>query len=194
MSETDILIVGAGPAGTYLAEKLSLKGIDVTVIEKKRVIGKHACSGLVSTRLDRFVKPKECYIENRIYGSTFHSKDSQFTVRKGDMQAYVLNRPVFDRCMADKATTAGAKIKTETIFEAYSVRNHYAYAETDKGVIRSKIIIGCDGAGSTVRRAAGLDKKKHCVNGIIGYSDEKDYSNRVELFYGKDIAPGFFAW
>jgi len=32
------------------------------------------------------------------------------------------------------------------------------------------------------------------VNGILGYTDEKDNSDLVELFYGKDIAPGFFAW
>ncbi|MCK5063353.1 MAG: FAD-dependent monooxygenase, partial [Candidatus Aenigmarchaeota archaeon] len=32
MLRTDILIIGAGPAGTYLAEKLASKGIDTTII------------------------------------------------------------------------------------------------------------------------------------------------------------------
>jgi len=101
MLKTDILIVGAGPAGTYLAEKLASKGIDTTIIEKKKEIGKYACSGLVSKRINDFVKIEKSLIENKIKGSTFHSENTSFTIKRQDTQAYVLNRPAFDRFMAD---------------------------------------------------------------------------------------------
>ncbi|MCK5062546.1 MAG: NAD(P)/FAD-dependent oxidoreductase, partial [Candidatus Aenigmarchaeota archaeon] len=195
MLRTDILIIGAGPAGTYLAEKLASKGIDTTIIEKKKEIGKHACSGLVSTRINNFVKIDSSLVENKIKGSTFHSKNTSFTIKREDTQAYVLNRPEFDRFMAKTAESAGAKILTGTTFESYHTKDGLAYTKTDKETIQSKIIVGCDGAGSTVRKASGLDTgKKQQVNGIIGYTDKKDPSDLVELFYGKDTAPGFFAW
>ncbi|MEA2004298.1 MAG: NAD(P)/FAD-dependent oxidoreductase [archaeon] len=194
MLRTDILIIGAGPAGTYLAEKLASKGIGTTIIEKKKEIGKHACSGLVSTRIDNHIKIEKGLIENKIRGATFHSKDTELTIKRDRTQAYVLNRPEFDKKMAEKAESAGAKIITGNAFENYKIKDSHAYATTSKGMIESKIIIGCDGAGSEVRKAAGLDSKKQQVNGIIGYTDEKDNSDLVQLFYGKDTAPGFFAW
>ncbi|NOQ38294.1 geranylgeranyl reductase family protein [archaeon] len=195
MLKTDILIVGAGPAGTYLAEKLASKGIDTTIIEKKKEIGKHACSGLVSTRINDFVKIDNSLIENKIKGSTFHSKNTSFTIKRQDTQAYVLNRPAFDRFMADRAKSSGAKLLTGISFESYHTKDGRVYTKTDKETIQSKIIVGCDGAGSVVRKASGLNTgKKQQVSGILGYTDEKNNSDLVELFYGKDIAPGFFAW
>ncbi len=195
MLKTDILIVGAGPAGTYLAERLASKGIDTIIIEKKKEIGKHACSGLVSKRLDDFVKIDSSLIENKIKGAAFRSKNTSFTIKREGTQAYVLNRPAFDRLMADRAESAGAEILTGISFESYHTKDGLAYTKTDKETIQSKIIIGCDGTGSAVRKASGLDTgKKHQVNGILGYTDEKNNSDLVELFYGKDIAPGFFAW
>ena len=195
MQETDILIVGAGPIGCYLAEKLSSKGISVLVIDKKKKIGKHACSGLVSTRLDDFVDIDKSLIEHSIKGSIFHSKKETFTIKKDDVQAYVLDRIAFDRFMAKQAEASGAKILTDTPFLDYGIKDKFVYTSTGKGIIKSKLIIGCDGAGSIVRRKSDLDSGQiTTVNGILGYTDEKNDSDLVELFYGGDIAPGFFAW
>jgi len=71
---TDVLIVGAGPVGTYLATLLSKEGIDVTIIERKQEIGKFACSGLVSSRLSDFIDMEnDDFLEHEVYGSRFHS-------------------------------------------------------------------------------------------------------------------------
>ncbi|MCK5594324.1 MAG: NAD(P)/FAD-dependent oxidoreductase [Candidatus Aenigmarchaeota archaeon] len=195
MLNTDILIVGAGPIGTYLAEKLASKGISVLVIDKKKEIGKHACSGLVSTRLDSFVELEESLIEHKIKGSIFNSKKEKFAIKKDEVQAYVLDRVAFDQFMAKRAEASGAKILTDTPFLDYEIKDKMIYASTPNETIRSKLLIGCDGAGSPVRKKSGLDSGQlTTVNGIIGYTDEKNNSDLVELFYGKDIAPGFFAW
>ena len=195
MLNTDILIVGAGPIGTYLAEKLASKGISALVIDKKKEIGKHACSGLVSTRLDSFVDLEESLIEHKIKGSIFNSKKEKFAIKKDEVQAYVLDRVAFDQFMARRAKSSGAKILMDTPFLDYEIKENYVYTSTSNETIRSKLIIGCDGAGSLVRRRSGLSEGTvKTVNGILGYADEKNNSDLVELFYGKDIAPGFFAW
>ncbi|MBW6462082.1 MAG: NAD(P)/FAD-dependent oxidoreductase [DPANN group archaeon] len=195
MQETDILIVGAGPIGTYLAEKLASKGISVLIIEKKKEIGKHACSGLVSTRLDNFVELDESLIEHRINGSIFHSKSESFTIKKNEVQAYVLDRVSFDKFMAERAKASCANILLDTPFLDYVVKDKGVFTLTPDKTIKSKLIIGCDGAASLVRRKSGLDTGGMTrVNGIIGYTTEKDNSELVELFYGSDVAPGFFAW
>jgi len=49
-----VAIVGGGTSGLYLAWKLSQKGEEVVVFEKKKKIGKEVCSGLFSERQNPF--------------------------------------------------------------------------------------------------------------------------------------------
>jgi len=67
-----IAIIGAGICGLYLARKLSEKGSEVTVFEKKEKIGKGACSGLFSERILEFIPESEKLIQNQIESVLIH--------------------------------------------------------------------------------------------------------------------------
>ena len=59
-------IVGGGIIGLYLAWKLSEKGHDITVFEKKGGVGKEACSGLFSERILEFIPKSKELVQNQI--------------------------------------------------------------------------------------------------------------------------------
>ena len=61
--------------------------------------------------------------------------------------------------------------------------------------LRSKLLIGCDGAHSWVRRRFKMGYPKEMMIGfqteVVGYEGQERW---LEMFSGSKIAPGFFAW
>ncbi len=192
--KTDVLVVGAGPAGSRISKLLADEGLDILMVDKKRDAGKHACSGLFSNKIKKFVKiPKEI-LEHKVKGATFHSPNFDFDVRRNATQALVVDRPRFDKFMLDEAKSSGVKVLLGEGFKGLSRSDGSIKAKTSKRIINAKIVIGCDGAGSAVRSSAKLGGTLTFIKGIISYFDVKDDSELVELYYGNKIAPGFFAW
>ncbi len=193
--KTDVLIVGAGPIGSFLAKNLSKEGLKVVMIDKKSEIGKLACSGLISTKLKNFVQVKKEFLEHKIKGSVFHSPNYAFEIKRDKTQAYVVDRKKFDQFLLKQAENSGVNIFLNTTFSGFRMENSGITIKTkEQGIIRSKILVGADGAASSVRQVSGLKGNLAFVNGVIAYSNEKNSSDLVELFYGRNIAPNFFAW
>lgn len=194
----DVLIIGAGPIGSSLACKLSSFGLKVALADKKTTIGKHACSGLFSRRITKYFDLEDDMIENVVEGAIFHTKSCDFEVRKGKPEALVVDRLKFDRFILKKAADSGA----HTFFGARLIScvcaddSIRANIDTPKGPreITANLIVGADGAASTVRQAFSLKGDLRYVNGILSYYPMKNTSPLVELYYGPGTAPGFFAW
>ncbi|MBU4300530.1 MAG: NAD(P)/FAD-dependent oxidoreductase [Nanoarchaeota archaeon] len=191
LKQYDIIIAGAGPVGAHLAYLLSKKGLSVLVLEKKRAPGKSACSGLISLRLKKLIPLDNSFVEHLIYGATFHSKNTYLTVEKKKPVAYVINRVLFDRHMIMLAEKTGAKIVLGEPFESYSIKENRIVVNEK---YRAEMLVGADGAASAVRRLSGLKGKLCLINGIISIFSEPSIYRTVDVFYGKSIAPGFFAW
>lgn len=192
--KADVLIVGGGPIGTYLASILSKKGLKIAIIDKKSNIGKEACSGLISTKLKKYVPIKEEFLENKIKGAIFYTPNYKLELKKNRTQAYVINRPKFDKYLLKQAKNNGVKIFLKTSFHDFKLSEEGIIIKTNKGNFDSKLLIGADGALSLVRRNSKLKGNLKIINGILAYYPEKNYSDLVELFFGKKIAPNFFAW
>ena len=66
-SKLKVAIIGAGIIGLYLGWKLSEKGHQVTIFEKRGKIGKEACSGLFSERLLQFIPESQKLVQIRLH-------------------------------------------------------------------------------------------------------------------------------
>lgn len=187
----DVIVVGAGPAGSHVAELLSLAGLKVIVLEKKPSVGKTACSGLISTRIEDLVPVENGLIENLIQGVEFHCGDKAVRMKKGRIAAFVMDRAKFDNYLLTRAKRAGATVRMSEPFVNYSLTLGSVVVN---GKYRAKVLVGADGAASLVRNASGLPGKLEFMNGAIAYFDEPDSGQFVDVFYDNKYSPDFFAW
>jgi len=153
-----VAIIGAGITGLYLAWKLSERGCEVTVFEKREKIGKEVCSGLVSEKILDFIPESQKLIQNQIESVLIHFPRRTLKIRFSK-NFFVMSHFELDNLVADLAQRAGAKILLK-----YDVTRK-EFLTFQGGFDR---IIGCDGALSQVRKILRL-KDPEFYLGIRGF-------------------------
>lgn len=194
----NVIVVGGGAIGLYLARRFSERGYSVLLLEKQREIGKKPCSGLVSSEVFKFIKKEECnFIENEFLKARLWIEEKSFDFNG---RAFLLNRESLDKYLSKKAEKAGVEIRLTT--EVTKIREKKNYVEILLGagkIIKGEILVGCDGATSKVAINLNLPKQKDFLLGIICYQPEvrrrkqKLINNFPELFFS-NFFQGFFAW
>ncbi len=191
----DVVVVGGGPAGTITADLLA-KDYDVHIIEEHDVIGRPAqCAGFLSVETADALKV-DVPRYNTVDASDFIFPDGRIlTIESDRPRMIVTDRTVLDQRLAERAMDSGASISYSTRYISHKVRDGKVTIETSKGTIESRMIIGADGHSSRVASSLGDNEPKEYVRGMVFDIDHRsDVQNKIDLFFGTDIAPGFFAW
>ena len=184
----DVIVVGAGPAGSYTARLLEKMGLDVVVIERKSEVGLPVqCSGLVSKNLDRFVKVPKEIIEHEVKRAVIHGPGKDINLKKSSTAAYVLDREGFDMFMVSKIEST---VKYDTEVRGISMNKDSVSVNTSKGEFQAKALVGADGPGSIVRKHFRVTPPEF-VSGIYAMTEERDSSDFVELWLERKICDGF---
>lgn len=202
----DIIVVGGGPIGSYSTFRLSRMGYEVIQIEDHPEPGKPLqCAGLVNNRV--FDMPGLSKIRNGsvlhdIFGADVHSPGGHMLPLGGrDIKAVAIDRSEFDRSLfslaAENAAEVlmGQKVTGGGRNGGHSILNTYGHH--GKMNLKGRMIIGCDGGASSVRRIFDLPPPKEMVPGVNGeftLRKGRGPTDRVGVFTGSSIAPGFFAW
>ncbi|MGN1045118.1 MAG: geranylgeranyl reductase family protein [Candidatus Methanomethylophilaceae archaeon] len=206
----DIVVVGAGPAGSLAAKHAALGGADVLLIEKKAEIGAPLrCAEGVSKRRLREVgiEPDPGWISSEIRGTIMRTVGgSRLKVdeswKDGEV-GYVLDRHLFDKFVAGQAAEAGAEVTVRAACTGVirdgsgrisGVKVSYM-GETRE--IGCDCIVAADGFESQVARWAGIDTSLElkdidsCIQyTMTGVDIEPDY---CEFVLGS-VSPGGYAW
>ena len=182
-------IIGAGPAGNYLAYLLAKSGFQVDVYEEDKEIGRPVkCTGIVTHAIKELIKLPENIIINKITKYKIYSpsgKFIEFNLKKPDL---ILDRSKFDKYLSDLAKKAGAKYFLNHKFMDY---NHKIITlKTEEKFLnkRADILIGADGPLSQV--AKSINAKNEFINGIQGRYKIKKEKDAIEIYLGY----GEFAW
>ena len=196
----DFAVVGVGPAGARFARRAAEAGYDVVAFEQGTVGTPLACSGHVSTDIWGYVPDdaKERLLQNRVYGARFHVGGPDTAAHpfyKSEEISNVIDRVELDRTLAACAEDAGADI-----------REHHTVVDVDErhdGVtltvshadgtetVRARMVAGCDGPTSRVRRQSDLPEPEELLHGVLAFDPEPDDSDFVDVHL---TAPRFFAW
>jgi len=203
----DVVVVGAGPAGSITAKTAAEHGLDVLLIERNQEIGVPVkCAEGVSKEIEKFVALDKKWICAEVKGANIYGPDGTKVVMSGEKMeevGYVLERRIFDKFLASEAARAGAEVRVKT--EAYGIIEANGYA---KGVyvrsigedtrISAPVVVGADGVESKVGRWAGINTRLLPSNVSVGAEFlmcdielNKDYS---EFFLGSEVAPKGYAW
>ena len=208
--KTDILVIGAGPAGSSAAKHAALNGAKVLMIDKKSEIGspKRCAEGVSKEGLKALgIEPHCRWIAKELTGVKFISPNGTSVWLNEERvklpeAGYILERKIFDKHMAMNAARAGVEIMVKTIATGLkrSEKGLIVTAECmDQSFeINAKIVIAADGPESRVGRWAGLKttlKPKNmesCAQFEMAGVEMED-SNSIEFYFGS-VAPGGYAW
>jgi digeranylgeranylglycerophospholipid reductase len=207
----DVVVVGAGPAGSTAARYAAQNGAKVLLLEEHASIGSPVgCTGLLSTRAvaECDLKPSDEFVFNSVRGAFVYAPDGQRLPIDGKQtKAYVVSRKNFDRTLAVMAVEEGVdlSLKTRAVGLENSTETGKEGKESSQVKLRilrngkpeticTPVVIGADGVKSRIASYAGLEKPSRVLPGIqIEAPYASDDSDFVELFPGSS-APGFFAW
>jgi digeranylgeranylglycerophospholipid reductase len=203
--EYDIIIVGAGPAGSVAARYAAQQGVSVLMLEKDRDVGYPVrCGEAISKRsLIQYIEPDKKFICAEINKFSLTSPSGKEVILEFDDSGYVLERRIFDYELAKMAAAAGADIITRAyvnglLFDNGSVAGvKYEYRGEQKEV-KAKIVIAADGVESRVGRWAGLKthidfRDMECCTQVTAANIPVDV-NTCYFYFGKDVAPNGYFW
>jgi len=195
----DVAVVGGGPIGGSIAQRIVKKDFKVAIFDQNKEIGKPLkCAGLVTPRVFNYVDfPEEKVTQNKIKGANIHSPSGNVLSIGGDkVHALVIDRISFDQEIIKQAEKKGVNVFLKNkILSAQKNENHVELVSSQKKDISCKLLIGADGPFSKIRDIFTLQKPVEILRGIGAEVKNANLdSDFVEIFIGNDIAPGFFAW
>ncbi len=205
----DVVVIGAGPAGSIVARNLAAKGYSVLLAEKRPVIGVPVRCGEATGRRERlaqFTEVNEDYIETTLHGVILHGPGG-VSVRYDAPQdvGVMLDRALFDQDLARRAASAGAEVRVNTRIAAISpaadgtreltLIDEPAKAETR---IRAAMVVGADGAEALSGRWVGLKTRQlppHVCSAIELRVDAMDANpNHLTFWQGHESVNKGYVW
>lgn len=210
MIETDIMVIGAGPAGSTAAKHAALNGAEVLLIDKKSEIGtpKRCAEGVSKEGLKRLgIDPHPRWITKELSGVRMVSPNGTDVLLdenkvKLPEAGYILERKIFDKFLAMDAARAGAQIMIKTLATGLQREDDQLLVNVQHmnqtHQIKTKIVIAADGPESRVGRWAGLKTavKPKNMESCAQYemvNVEMEEPDCIEFYFGS-VAPGGYAW
>ncbi|MHA1238977.1 MAG: geranylgeranyl reductase family protein [Candidatus Odinarchaeia archaeon] len=206
--KTDVVIVGAGPAGTSTAISAAKAGAKVLILDRKSSVGVPVqCGealGKVGPGLAEIEIPKEA-IRNPIRGFRVYSPNlTPVDYIKPEPEGYIIDRRVFDKELLAKAAEMGADVMVNTnvvdlIYRDGKVSGVIAKQSGERIEIESKIVIGADGVFSIIAKLTGLRKFMSLkdLDASVGYemiNVTVDDQEIMEFYMGREVAPRGYVW
>jgi digeranylgeranylglycerophospholipid reductase len=203
----DVIVIGAGPAGSTFSRILAQSGMDVLVIDKRKDIGSPVRCGeglgareVVREGLDL---PKQVF-STPILGAKVIAPNGKSIVWKDEeTKGWVLERKMFDKWLAELAVAKGAEIHSYTRALDYVKKDGkisgvvVSHGGRDPHEVTAPLVVSAEGMEALMARKAGF-KTVHMpydVDTCYQYEMKPyDHENLIELYFGNAIAPRGYVW
>jgi digeranylgeranylglycerophospholipid reductase len=187
----DIVVVGAGPAGSTAAQAAAQKGVNVLVIDRRQRVGVPVqCAEFVPQWISRYAHFSSNCIHQTVDRMVTHLPDGTSYEMKSP--GYMLDRSLFDKELVASAILSGANISIETRAVSLCAEGLAVERGSKTEVIQSKIFIGADGVHSSIARFIGQPPLKTIA--ALQYEVVMPQpQNHVDVFFHQDYEGGY-AW
>ncbi len=204
----DVLVIGAGPAGSMTAKWAAKRGASVLLLEKRQEIGSpvRCGEGMSKEWLREVGITPGRWINVEVEGARIYSPSEKvFEINEkhaGNEVGYVVERDEFDKQLAIDAANAGVEIRLKTaaiglLREGGRIVGAKVKQFGETTEIRAPVTVAADGFESQVGRWAGIptDLALRDMDTCLQYRMTNVDSDvrYCDFFLGK-VAPGGYVW
>jgi geranylgeranyl reductase family protein len=211
--ERDVIVVGAGPAGSTTATILAQQGHDVLLLDRSEFPRDKACGdGIPAGAFKRLYRcgMGDKFEEAKARGEMYPITGMRLMSPKGhvikanfpedDLFSHVMPRVYFDAVIQECAVESGADFRAAAVkgplIEDGRVVGVSARMNGSVKPIRSKVVVGADGVTSVLTRRLRPTSKQHKDNhraiAIRAYiHDLEVFPSHVEFFLYDEVLPGY---
>jgi geranylgeranyl diphosphate/geranylgeranyl-bacteriochlorophyllide a reductase len=208
-SEFDAVVVGGGPAGSTAAWDLARAGYRVALLDRGGRV--KPCGGAVPPKLLQEFEVDPQLLVARIQSARIVAPSN----RRVDMpieDGYVgmVDRETFDEWLRQRAAAAGVQritadfVESSRLADGTMVVRHatrHGGREPTNGQLRTRYLIGADGAASAVARQFLPDCEPsyvyayhEIVRSPVSRDTEKFDAARCDIYYQSPLSPDFYGW
>ena len=185
--------------GSYAAYKLAEMGYGVVVLEQKERLGEAVCcTGIISQEcVSSFAVDDSVILGRANSARLFSPSGGLLRLWREETQACIVDRAAFDMAMGSQAQGRGAEYSLNSLVRDIRIGDDRVTAEVARWGERLKFearaAVIATGFGSRLTERLGLGKVGDFVVGAQA-DVETSGVDEVEVYFGRKIAPGFFAW
>ncbi len=201
----DVVVIGAGPAGSVAARFAAENGASVLMLERDREPGipVRCAEGVSHNGIAPFIEIDKRWIAAEIDVAKLNSPDGNYAEMHNNGKGYVLERRIFDTALCELACRHGADLLTKAdavdlIWDEGKISGvKYRYLDQLKEV-KCNIVIGADGVESRVGRWAGINTAvklsdiEPCVQYTVAGLNIR--ADMLEMYFGEEVSPGGYLW
>ena len=195
----DVIVVGAGPAGSAAARESAARGLSVLLLDKAAFPRDKPCGGGVNLRAARLLPFDLAPVTERvIYGARFSLRQRPaFDRFSAEPLTYLTQRSRFDAYLVERAVAAGATLRERA--PVREIERHASRVVVRAGAesFEGRALVGADGANGRTARLAGLEVNRHLLVGLEGnITPAGGIPPRWRDALGLDVGgiPGGYGW
>jgi geranylgeranyl reductase family protein len=190
----DVVVAGAGPAGSAAARACAEAGLRTLCIEEHGTIGHPVqCAGLLSVAAFSECRVSARPIMNTVHGACFiPSHGEPLVIDAGVPKAHVVDRGALDREMAGAAAKAGVEFRLKTSVVALEGNRAITKGVRGQEEIGFSLLIAADGVRSSIARMLGLGRAGCFLSGLQAEVRLPADPRLVEIH--PHASPEFFGW
>ena len=202
MKTFDVVIIGAGLAGLQCAKLLARRSAKVLLVDRKTDLSKgvHTTGIFVRKTLEDFEFPAEMLGEP-IKNVTLYSPKLKKINLESEQEEFRIGKMglIYDEFLQEAAAD-GVRFARATSYKSAEMLSGEIIVNLEKRgeaySVKTKVLIGADGAKSRVAKDLQLDENSEW---IVGYEEVYESQNhdgepRLHCFLDAELAPGYLAW
>ncbi|MGH3132706.1 MAG: geranylgeranyl reductase family protein [Gaiellaceae bacterium] len=199
MERFDVLVVGAGPAGSAAAILLARGGARVLLADRARFPRDKPCGGGLTGRALRHapcdVSPVVEHVVDRFVVRVGYR--GRFARRSATPLILMTQRRRLDTFLAEHAATSGAEFRDGAGVADLDLDTRAVTARIGSSRVRASYVVGADGANGVVARASGLGAGIECgvaLEGNASWSALAREPYRETAWVELGVVPGGYGW
>lgn len=195
MTDVDLTIVGGGFAGLVMARVAALRGLRTVVLERRATAGSrvHTTGILVKEAADALDVPAR--LTRKVRGVRLYAPSLAHT----DLHApgywfLATDTPALLQWLEGEAERAGATVRHASPFHGAERDGDHLLVRA--AGLRTRYLVGADGARSRVARCFGLARNQRFLVGVEAEFEGGDRvaPDHLHCFVSRRLAPGYIAW